>query len=86
MYETLLTNEECARAIDCGPFYRVIADNRDMNYEKYLTQGDVQRSHLTEFNSNNTRRLNVDEIKEKLLTCDLVREALKQWRSRENQA
>lgn len=86
MYETLLTNEECARAIDCGPFYRVIADNRDMNYEKYLTQGDVQRSHLTEFNSNNTKRLNVEQIKTKLLTCELVTEALKEWQRGEKQA
>ena len=79
MYETLLTNEECARAIDCGKFYRVIADNRDLNYEKYLSQGDIKRSELSEFNSNNTRLLNVEEIKQKLLSCELVVEELKSW-------
>lgn len=80
MYETLLTNEECARAIDCGKFYRVIADNRDLNYEKYLSQGNVKRSELSEFNSNNTKQLNVEEIKNKLLTCDLVIEELIEWK------
>lgn len=77
MYETLLTNEECARAIDCGNFYRVLADNRDLNYEKYLSQGDMRRSQLTEFNSNNTKFLDIEGIKKKLLTCVLVVEALK---------
>ena len=77
MYETLLTNEECARAEDCGQFYRVVADNRDLNYEKYLSQGNVKRSTLSEFNSNNTKLLTVEEIKKKLLTCDLVVEELK---------
>ena len=77
MYETLLTNEECARAEDCGQFYRVVADNRDLNYEKYLSQGNVKRSTLSEFNSNNTKLLSVEEIKKKLLTCDLVVEELK---------
>ena len=79
MFETLLTNEECARAVDCGMFYRVIADNRDLNYEKYLSQGNIERNNLTEFNSNNTRLLNVEQIKQKLLTCELVVEALKEW-------
>ena len=80
MYETLLTNEECARAIDCGDFYRVIADNRDLNYEKYLSQGNVKRSELSEFNSNNTKLLSVEEIKKKLLTCELVIDELKEWK------
>jgi UDP-glucose 4-epimerase len=80
MYETLLTNEECSRAVDCGDFYRVIADNRDLNYEKYLSQGDIGRSTLTEFNSNNTNLLNVEEVKKKLLTVQLVRDELKSWR------
>ena len=79
MYETLLTNEECARAVDCGKFYRVIADNRDLNYEKYLSQGNVKRSELKEFNSNNTKLLNIEEIKQKLLTCELVVKALDEW-------
>ena len=82
MYETLLTNEECARAEDCGMFFKVIADNRDLNYEKYLSQGNVKRSTLSEFNSSNTKRLTVDEIKKKLLTCDLVVDELKDWNSR----
>lgn len=82
MYETLLTNEECARAVDCGKFYRVIADNRDLNYEKYLSQGNVKRSELTEFNSNNTKLLNVEEIKKKFLTCKLVAEELAKWEKR----
>ena len=80
--ETLLTNEECARAIDCGRFYRVVADNRDLNYEKYLSQGDIKRSTLTEFNSSNAKMLNVEELKKKLLTCDLVIEELKTWEGR----
>ncbi len=79
MYETLLTNEECARAVDCGKFYRVIADNRDLNYEKYLSQGNVKRSELKEFNSNNTKLLNIEEIKQKLLSCELVVKALDEW-------
>ncbi len=82
MYETLLTNEECARAVDCGDFYRVIADNRDLNYEKYLSSGNIQRNILTEFNSNNTKLLNVEEVKEKLLTTELVRNELDDWRKR----
>lgn len=80
MYETLLTNEECARAEDCGDFYRVIADNRDLNYEKYLSEGNISRSTLSEFNSNNTNLLDVEGIKKKLLTCDLVVEELNTWK------
>ena len=80
MYETLLTNEECARAVDCGQFYRVIADNRDLNYEKYLSQGNVKRSELSEFNSNNTKLLDVEGIKKKLMTCEQVRDELQNWK------
>lgn len=61
MYETLLTNEECAKAVDMGDFYRVPADNRGLNYDKYFKEGDEARNTLTEFNSNNTRRLNQQE-------------------------
>lgn len=82
MYETLLTNEECARAVDCGRFYRVISDNRDLNYEKYLSQGNIKRSNISEFNSNNTKLLNVEEIKRKLMTCELVVDELKKWKNR----
>ena len=61
MYETLLTNEECAKAVDMGDFYRVPADNRGLNYDKFFKEGDEARNTLTEFNSNNTRRLNLQE-------------------------
>ncbi len=73
MYETLLTNEECANAIDMGDFYRVPADNRDLNYDKYFKNGDAERNPLTEFNSNNTDLLNVSEVKDKLLELSYIK-------------
>ena len=76
MYETLLTNEECANAIDMGNFYRVPADNRGLNYDKYFKKGDIQRNPLTEFDSNNTALLTVEEVKAKLLTLSYIREEL----------
>ena len=76
MYETLLTNEECANAIDLGNFYRVPADNRGLNYDKYFSYGDVERNTLSEFDSNNTELLTVEEVKEKLLTLDYIKEEL----------
>lgn len=76
MYETLLTNEECARAIDLGNFYRVPCDNRGLNYDKYFKQGDIERNLLSEFNSNNTQLLNVEEVKDKLLKLSYIKEAL----------
>ena len=76
MYETLLTNEECANAIDMGDFYRVPADKRDLNYDKYFKDGDKDRNPLTEFNSNNTELLGVDAVKEKLLSLKYIREEL----------
>ena len=76
MYETLLTNEECAHAIDMGDFYRVPADNRDLNYDKYFKDGDEQRNHLTEFNSNNTELLDVEQVKEKLISLEYIRNEL----------
>lgn len=79
MYETLLTNEECVRAVDMGDFYRVPSDSRDLNYDKYVVKGDQRRNPLTEFNSNNTRLLNVDEVKEKLLSLDYIQQELAQW-------
>ena len=79
MYETLLTNEECANAIDMGNFYRVPCDKRSLNYDKYFTKGNVDRNPLTEFNSNNTDLLSVEEVKEKLLTLEYIREELKAW-------
>jgi len=76
MYETLLTNEECAGAIDMGNFYRVPADKRDLNYDKYFTKGDTQRNVLEEFNSNNTELLTVEEVKEKLLSLTYIQDEL----------
>ena len=76
MYETLLTNEECAHAIDLGDFYRVPCDKRDLNYDKYFTEGRTERNVLTEFNSNNTELLNVAQVKEKLLSLQYIRDEL----------
>ena len=76
MYETLLTNEECAKAIDMGNFYRVPADNRGLNYDKYFKEGDEKRNKLTEFNSNNTRLLNVEETKAKIASLAYIQEEL----------
>ena len=73
MYETLLTNEECAGAIDMGNFYRVPCDKRGLNYDKYFSKGDTGRNILTEFNSNNTRLLSVEEIKEKIFALDYIK-------------
>lgn len=76
MYETLLTNEECAKAIDMGDFYRVPADNRGLNYDKYFKEGDEKRNILTEFNSNNTRRLNLEETKATIVKLAYIQERL----------
>ena len=76
LYETLLTNEECANAIDMGDFYRVPADTRGLNYDKYFKDGDIKRNPLTEFDSNNTELLSVEEVKEKLLSLLYIREEL----------
>lgn len=76
MYETLLTNEECAYAVDMDDFYRVPRDNRDLNYAKYFVAGDKDRNLLTEFNSNNTKLLNVEQVKRKLLSLDYIREII----------
>ncbi|MBP5428920.1 MAG: polysaccharide biosynthesis protein [Clostridia bacterium] len=78
MYETLLTNEECAKAIDMGNFYRVPADNRDLNYDKYFKTGDEKRSRLSEFNSNNTKQLTLEETKAKIASLSYIRERLKE--------
>lgn len=79
LYETLLTNEECAGAIDLGNFYRVPADKRDLNYDKYIKEGDTQRNLLREFNSNNTQLLSVEQVKQKLLSLKDIQEALADW-------
>lgn len=82
MYETLLTNEECSHAIDMGNFYRVPADKRELNYDKYFTNGDHERSKLSEFNSNNTNLLSVEQTKEKLLTLSYIRDEINAWENR----
>ena len=76
MYETLLTNEECAKAVDMGDFYRVPADNRGLNYDQYFKEGDEERNTLTEFNSNNTRRLNLEETKATIAALSYIQERL----------
>ncbi|MGN0561776.1 MAG: polysaccharide biosynthesis protein [Candidatus Fimenecus sp.] len=79
MYETLLTNEECANAADMGDFYRVPADKRGLNYDKYFKDGDTARNPLTEFNSNNTALMTVEQVKEKLLTLPYIQHELANW-------
>lgn len=76
MYETLLTNEECAKAEDMGNFYRVPADNRTLNYDKYFKEGDVKRVTLSEFNSDNTYRLNLEETKAKIASLEYIQNEL----------
>ena len=76
MYETLLTNEECANALDLGDFYRVPCDKRGLNYDKYFKEGNVERNPLSEFNSHNTDLLDVERVKQKLLTLSYIRDEL----------
>ena len=76
MYETLLTKEEAAKAVDMGNFYRVPADNRDLNYDKYFKEGDAKRATIEEFNSDNTRRLNLEETKEKIASLEYIQNEL----------
>ena len=81
MYETLLTDEECAHAIDLGDFYRVPADKRDLNYDKYFSQG-YEKAELAQFNSDNTELMDVEAVKNKLLEVPLVREELNKWENK----
>ena len=76
MYETLLTNEECAHAIDMGNFYRVPCDKRGLNYDKYFNKGDIERNPLTEFNSNNTELLTVEQTKQKIASLQYIQDEL----------
>ena len=76
MYETLLTKEEAAKAVDMGNFYRVPADNRDLNYDKYFKEGDAKRATIEEFNSDNTRRLNLEGTKEKIASLEYIQNEL----------
>lgn len=81
MYETLLTDEECANAIDMGDFYRVPVDKRNLNYDKYFSEG-IKEATLTQFNSNNTELMDVKAVKNKLMEVPLVREELEKWRNK----
>ena len=76
MYETLLTNEECANAVDMGDFYRVPCDKRGLNYDKYFKVGNIERNKLTEFNSHNTQLLDKEQVKQKLLALEYIRQQL----------
>ena len=76
MYETLLTNEECAKAVDMGNFYRVPCDKRGLNYDKYFSEGNVDRNPLSEFNSNNTKLLDVEQTKEKISSLAYIQNEL----------
>ncbi|MCI9152220.1 NAD-dependent epimerase/dehydratase family protein [Lachnospiraceae bacterium] len=82
MYETLLTNEECAHAIDMGNFYRVPADKRSLNYDKYFIDGNLERAALSEFNSNNTTLMDLEQVKKKLLTLSYIRDEIAEWEKR----
>lgn len=81
LYETLLTREEHVVAKDMGGFYRVPADKRDLNYDKYFVEGDQKLSSEDEYNSHNTERLNIEQIKDRLLQLDYVKEQLQNWRN-----
>ncbi|OPZ81371.1 MAG: UDP-glucose 4-epimerase [bacterium ADurb.Bin425] len=78
VYETLVNREEMAKAIDCGDYYRIPADTRDLNYDKYFSNGDEKVKAVAEYTSHNTHRLNLEETKELLLTLDCVHEARKE--------
>jgi UDP-N-acetylglucosamine 4,6-dehydratase len=81
LYETLCTREEMAKAIDLQDFYRIAADNRDLNYENYFDNGDVKTSEFEDYNSHNSTRLNIEQIKEKLLGLDYVKKQLDTYKS-----
>lgn len=80
LYETLLTREEMARAEDLGKYYRIPADNRDLNYDKYFIKGSEEISYGSEYTSHNTERLNVEQVKAKLLSLDFIKRELEEWR------
>lgn len=82
LYETLCTREEMAKATNLEGFYQVPADNRDLNYGKYFEDGDVKTSELEDYNSHNTDRLTIEEVKEKLLSLEYVQEELKLWNNK----
>ncbi|SKA09547.1 polysaccharide biosynthesis protein [Selenihalanaerobacter shriftii] len=78
LYETLLTSEEFSKSIDCGDYYRVVADNRDLNYDKYFEDGKEELSEQVDYNSHNTKRLTVEELKELLLELDYIKKELRE--------
>ncbi|MBR4290126.1 MAG: polysaccharide biosynthesis protein [Oscillospiraceae bacterium] len=82
LYETLLTNEECADAIDMGDFYRVPSDKRDLNYDKYFKDGNVERNPLHEFDSSNTELMTVEQVQQKLLTLQYIQDELAAWEAK----
>ena len=82
MYETLLTNEECAHAEDMGDFYRVPCDKRDLNYDNYFKNGNTERTKFSEFNSSNTELLDAEQVKEKLLRLEYIRNELSMWKKK----
>lgn len=82
MYETLLTKEEAVKAVDMGNFYRVPADNRDLNYDNYFKKGNVLTRLTEEYNSDNTVQLDVEGVKKKLLTLKYIKEELAEWQNR----
>ena len=82
MYETLLTEEECAHAYDRGQFYQVPADNRDLNYDKYFIEGKTKPVTVSRFDSDNTEQLTIEQVKEKLLTLKYIRDELTAWENR----
>ena len=80
LYETLMTNEECSRSVDMGEYYRVLPDGRDLNYDKFVVEGQVPVLPNEAYTSHNTRRLNLDETVQKILKTDYVKEALSEWK------
>lgn len=76
LYETLLTREELVKAEDCGDYYRIVPDDRDLNYNKYFTEGEKQIADIEDYNSHNTQRLTIKEIKEKLLKLNYIQQEL----------
>ena len=77
LYESLVSREEMVRSEDLGGYYRIPADSRDLNYNKYFVEGDIEMSLLADYTSHNTRRLGVEEVKQVLLKLDVVREAIR---------
>ena len=82
LYETLMTREENLRSVDMGNYFRIAADSRDLNYDKFVTNGNVRTEADEAYTSHNTRRLNVDETVQKILTTDYVKEALQNWEAK----